>query len=96
MQKIGGRYSGRYMAATWPLRILSPVVRRTIHVYILYNKHLLDFVFNFFITLRTGISEKEGFRLRAEVVRTLEQLNNYVKIWQAIQAVLVSAKTRDA
>ena len=46
---------------------------------ILYNKHLLDFVFNFFTTLRTGISEKEGFRLRDEV-----------------EAVLVSAKTRDA
>ena len=30
-------------------------------IYILYNKHLLDFVFNFFITLRTGISERKAF-----------------------------------
>ena len=63
---------------------------------VLHDKHLLDFVFNFFIALRTGISEKEGFRLRDEVVGTLEQANNYVKKWQVIQAVLVSAKTRDA
>ncbi len=94
MQKIGGRYSGRYMAAMATTDSFSS--REDKYVYTLHNKHLLDFVFNFFLTLRTGNSEKECFRLRAKALGTRDQFNNYVKKWQVIQAVLVSAKTRDA